>query len=151
MAKLILVSACLAGIHCRYDGKHSANETIIRLIKRGLAIPVCPEVLGGLETPRPCCEMIKEGDTTRIITNKGMDVTAAFEKGAQKSLALAKLLEVETVVLQSRSPSCGLGQVYDGTFAGRLIPGNGLTADLLLKNGIGVIRDDAIEGLKNLL
>ena len=145
MSKLILVSACLAGVNCRYDGQHSTIAAIAQLVKAGKALPVCPEVLGGLEIPRPCCEMVKDGKAFKVISKDGADVTAAFEKGAQKTLALAQLLEIDTVVLQSRSPSCGLGMVYDGTFSGRLVPGNGLTAGLLVKHGIRVIRDEEFE------
>jgi len=147
MSKLILVSACLAGVSCRYDGKHSKVEAIAQLVREGRALPVCPEVMGGLDIPRPCCEMVTEGEEVKVISKDGADVTEAFEKGAQKTLALAQLLEINTVVLQSRSPSCGLGRVYDGTFSGRLVPGNGLTAELLIKNGIRVIRDEEVGDL----
>ena len=145
MSKLILVSACLAGVECRYDGKHSEIDGIAQMVKAGKALPICPEVLGGLEIPRPCCEIVKEGEVDKVISKDGADVTAAFEIGAQKTLALAQLLEIDTAVLQSRSPSCGLGRVYDGTFSGRLVPGNGLTAELLVKNGIRVIRDNEFD------
>ena len=137
----------MAGVSCRYDGKHSAMEPIVRLVQAGRALPVCPEVMSGLEIPRPCCEMVTEGKVVKVISKDGADVTDAFEKGAQKTLALAQLLEIDTAVLQSRSPSCGLGQVYDGTFSGRLVPGNGLTAELLVKNGIRVIRDEEVGDL----
>ena len=135
----------MAGVCCRYDGNHSEIEYITQLVKEGRALPVCPEVMGGLEIPRPCCEIVKNGEVLKVISKDGADVTAAFEKGAQKTLALAQILEIDTVVLQSRSPSCGLGQVYDGTFSGQLISGNGLTADLLVKNGIRVVRDDEFD------
>lgn len=143
---MYLVSACLAGINCRYDGKGSLNEKVMELVKQGNAIPVCPEQLGGLTTPRSACEIIKGAGVPKVLDKEGIDRTEEFVLGAERTLAIAKALGITTAILQSRSPSCGCGQVYDGSFSGKLIPGNGLTAQMLLQNNIDVITDkDFIE------
>lgn len=131
---MILVSACLAGCNCKYNGKNSAIPEIEQLVEEGKALMVCPEVLGGLPTPRDPCEII-EVDGKRVVMSKtGEDVTEAFIKGAQKTLELAKEINPTLIILKSKSPSCGYGQIYDGTFTGTLKEGNGLTTELLLKN-----------------
>jgi len=130
-----LVSACLIGIKCRYDGKSNLNKKCLGLFKKGKLIPVCPEQLGGLQTPREKSEIQKNG---KILTKSGKDVTKNFIKGARKTLKLVKLLEIKEAMLKSKSPSCGCGKIYDGTFSGRLIKGNGVTAALLKKNKIKV-------------
>lgn len=143
---MYLVSSCLAGIRCRYDGKCSENEHIIEMVKQGKAIPVCPEVLAGLPIPRPCCEIASlDGDNIKVISKEGKDVTKEFLTGAEKALEIAKIVGVKKAILKSKSPSCGCGQIYDGTFSGKLIPGNGLTADLLIKNGIEVLTENDME------
>ncbi|SMF15790.1 DUF523 domain-containing protein [Desulfovibrio gilichinskyi] len=131
---MIVVSGCLAGIRCKYNGTESTDETVLELVMQGQAIPVCPEQLGGLPTPRPCCELF-EG---RVVTTLGIDVTTQFLKGAEEGLRLAKLVGATKAILKSRSPSCGCGKIYDGTFSGKLIPGDGLFTALLKKNGIEV-------------
>lgn len=133
---MIIVSACLAGYRCRYDGKTVPNEAIVALVKRGEAIPVCPEMLGGLPCPRVPAERTKDG--TRVVTREGEDVTEAFERGARETLRLAELYGCDRAVLKTRSPSCGKGMVYDGTFTGTLRAGNGVTAELLASHGITV-------------
>lgn len=131
---MILVSACLAGLHCRYDGGEKSNETVIRLVQEGQALPVCPEQLGGLTTPRLPCEIING----RVIRKDGEDVTAEFERGAQECLALAKLAVAKSAILKAKSPSCGFGRVYDGSFSGRVIEGDGIFGALCRENGIRV-------------
>ena len=133
---MILVSACLAGYRCRYDGKICPDEAIVDLVKKGEAIPVCPEMMGGLPCPRIPSERTADG--TRVVTREGGDVTEAFSLGAEEALRLARLYGCEKAILKARSPSCGCGQVYDGTFSGTLRPGDGVTAQLLRENGVAV-------------
>ena len=141
---MILVSACLAGINCKYNGGNNYNEKIFNLVKEGKAIPVCPEQLGGLTPPREPSE-IKIIDGKRYVINKeGIDVTEEFEKGAEEVLTLVKKLDIKKAILQSRSPSCGINKIYSGNFDRNLVDGNGILADLLLENGIEVINSDDI-------
>ena len=137
---MIIVSACLAGYRCRYDGKTVPNEEIVALIKRGEAIPACPEMLGGLPCPRVPSE--RSADGTRVITREGGDVTEAFRIGAEETLRLAHLYGCDRAILKARSPSCGCGLIYDGTFSGTLREGDGVTAALLRENGITVTVKD---------
>ncbi len=142
--KNVLVSTCLFGIPCRYDGKSVVNETLIRKISSVChPIPFCPEVYGGLTTPRAPAERI--GD--RVVSNNGRDVTQEYMRGAEECLRLAKLMGCEFALLKSRSPSCGKGTIYDGTFSGKLKDGDGVTAELLMKNGIKVFDSDHVEEL----
>ena len=136
----ILVSACLLGVPCRYDGTGQADERIVALAKSRHLVPVCPEQLGGLPTPRPSAE--RSG--TRVITRDDRDVTAPFQRGAEETLRLARLFSCRIAILKANSPSCGSGQIYDGCFCGRLIPGDGLTAALLKQDGLSVLsgKDD---------
>jgi uncharacterized protein YbbK (DUF523 family) len=131
---MIIVSACLADVHCRYDGGGKPCEAVIRLVSEGKAIPVCPEQLGGLPTPRLPAEQI--GD--KVIRKDGMDVTAEFKRGAQEALNIAKLVGAKTAILKARSPSCGSGKVYDGSFSGRLVDGNGVFAYMCKEEGLEV-------------
>ncbi|WP_320170849.1 DUF523 domain-containing protein [Maridesulfovibrio sp.] len=131
---MYIVSACLAGLCCRYDGGDNADERVIGLVREGLAVPVCPEQLGGLPTPRPPCEI--SGD--RVMTVNGVDVSAGFLRGAQEALKVAKMIGADKAVLKARSPSCGAGKVYDGTFSGRLVDGDGFFAAMLKAEGIEV-------------
>ena len=135
---MILVSACLLGENCKYNGGNNACQEIIVYLKDKEYISVCPEVLGGLPTPRPCAERVG----CRIMNNAGEDVTEAFCIGAEKTLAAAKENHCELCILQVRSPSCGAGIIYDGTFSGRLVEGNGLTAQLLMDHGFKVISSE---------
>lgn len=134
----ILVSACLLGTPCRYDGVGKADARVLALAKSRRLIPVCPEQLGGLPTPRPPAER----DGARIRANDGADVTAAFQRGAQETLRLLKLFGCKTAILKARSPSCGFGRIYDGTFSGTLVSGDGLTAALLRQNGVAVFTEE---------
>lgn len=133
-----LCSACLLGVKCRYDGKSKLNKKVIKLARKESLIPVCPEQLGGLPTPREPAE--QKGK--KVLTRSGRDITHYFTKGAQKVLAIAKLLNIKKAILKQKSPSCGCGKIYDGTFSGRVIKGDGVTTALLKKNGIKVLSED---------
>ena len=136
----ILVSACLAGINCKYNGKNNENEKIIKLIKEKDVILICPEQLGGLKTPRTPAEI----KNNKVINKEGIDVTEEYQTGAQEVLKIAQKFNIKTAILKSKSPSCGKGKIYDGTFSNKLIEGNGITAELLKKHGIKVISSDDI-------
>ena len=133
-----LCSACLLGLSCRYDGKSKPNEKVINLAAKETLIPICPEQLGGLSTPRKPAEQ-KNG---QVITEDGDDVTINFESGAKQVLELAKLYDIKSAILKQRSPSCGCGQIYDGTFSRTIIEGDGITTKLLKENGIEVLTED---------
>ena len=139
----VLVSLCLLGIECRYDGRGNACEGLNKLVERCEIVPVCPEQLGGLPTPRTPAER-RDG---RVVTKDGRDVTEAFKRGADQVCRLAEALQIRWALLKARSPSCGTGKVYDGTFAGRLIPGMGVTALALYHAGIPVYDDEHIDDL----
>lgn len=142
---MILVSACLVGLNCKYNGGNNYNEEIFDLVKTGKAIPICPEQLGGLTTPRAPAEIKIIDGKRRVINNKGIDVTEEFEKGAEEVLKLVKSLNITKAILKSRSPSCGAGKIYSGNFDGELIDGNGILADLLLKSGVEIVNSDDIK------
>ena len=145
---MYLVSSCLAGVNCRYDGSNSENKYIAKLVKEGKVIALCPEQLAGLSTPRPSCEIIiDENSNKRVISKDGKDLTDNFMEGAEKTLGIIKAADINKVILQSRSPSCGCGLIYDGTFSGKLIEGNGLVAELLMKNGIEVYTENDLDKL----
>ncbi len=133
-----LCSACLLGLHCRYDGKGMPDEKVKEMGEQEILIPLCPEQLGGLPTPRPPAE-IRDG---RVMTEDGRDVTEVFIRGAREVLELARMYGIREAVLKQNSPSCGCGRVYDGTFSGRLIDGEGITSKLLKENGILVISEE---------
>lgn len=131
----ILVSACLLGKNCKYNGGNNLNQGVLDFIEGHEVIGVCPEQLGGLSTPRLPAEMV-EG----IVTNKeGISVDAEFRKGAQTALAAALEKKVDLAILQSRSPSCGVKEIYDGSFSGKKVKGQGVFARLLTKYGIKVL------------
>lgn len=135
---MYLVSACLAGINCRYDAKSKINDKIKSLVDSGQAIIACPEELGGLSTPRVPCEII----SGKVISKVGVDCTKEFNFGANRTLEIAKNNGVKKAILKSKSPSCGYKLVYDGSFSGNIVKGNGVTADLLSKNGIEIFNED---------
>lgn len=137
----ILVSACLLGVACRYDGKSKPVECVAKLLSKHNLIPVCPEQLGGLSTPRVPSE--RKGD--RVINSEKKDVTFEYKKGAEEALRLAKIFNCSLAILKAKSPSCGCGQIYDGNFSKTLIDGNGITTDLFLKNGIRVFTENSPE------
>lgn len=139
---MILISACLAGINCKYNGGNNSNDKIIELVKKGDAILVCPEQLGGLKTPRTPAEIKIIDGVRKVITKDGVDVTPEYMKGAIEVLELAKKFNITKAILKSKSPSCGCGKIYDGNFSSNLIAGNGMTTELLLQNGIEVITEN---------
>ena len=145
---MIIVSACLAGCRCRYDGGQKTDPRIERLVARGLAIPVCPEQLGGLATPRSPCEIPNGAGAdallgqARVFSRDGEDVTENFLKGAHETLRICKMTGAKAAVLKAQSPSCGCGLIYDGTFSGKKREGDGVTAALLRKNGIQVLSEE---------
>ena len=135
---MILVSACLAGVKCRYDGNDNANNKVIDLVKKGIAIPVCPEQLGGLQTPRIPAEIVED----KVINKKGENVTSHFKKGAKETLRIAELAKCHEAILKQSSPSCGYGKIYDGNHTGKIIKGMGLTAKLLSLKGIKILTEE---------
>ena len=136
----MMISACLLGACCRYDGGTKEHPDIARLAQQHTLIPVCPEQLGGLPTPRPPAE--RQGAFVR--TQAGKDVTEQYTRGAREALRLYRLLDCDAAVLKERSPSCGRDTIYDGTFTGTLTPGDGVTAALFRENGIRVYGESGI-------
>lgn len=131
----IMVSACLLGENCKYNGGNNLSEKVMKYIDGHEVIPVCPEVMGGLPTPRVSSEIVDN-----VVTMAdGRNVDKEFRKGAQLGLVLAKENNVDLVILQSRSPSCGVKQIYDGTFTGKKIDGQGVFARLLTDNGFRIM------------
>ncbi len=140
MKEKILVSACLLGLCCRYDGASRPNQLVLEKIKDTVLIPVCPEQLGGLATPRVPAE--RQGE--QVMTRTGIDVTEQYRLGAAQTLELARLYDCHQAILKAKSPSCGKGQIYDGTFSGTLTVGDGVTAELLRDNGIVVYTENEL-------
>lgn len=145
---MILISACLLGINCKYNGKNNLKENIIKKLGNKNIIPICPEQLGGLSTPRLPAE-IKGGSgkdvlkgQAKVVTNDETDVTEEFVKGAYETLKIAKKLGIKKAILKTRSPSCGLGEIYDGNFKGTLTEGSGVTTDLLKENKIKIYSEE---------
>lgn len=130
----IIVSACLMGVCCRYNGQGEWDEGVRALMENHHLIPVCPEVYGGLPTPRDPTEL----SAGRVITCAGADVTAQYERGAAEVLKLAESFGCELAIMKKRSPSCGGGRIYDGTFTKTLTDGDGITVRLLKERGIRV-------------
>jgi len=143
----ILVSACLLGENCKYNGGNNKNDEVIRLGEKHTLIPVCPEVMAGLSIPRPPCEIRGE----RVVRKDGIDVTEEFFDGAEKTLYVAEETGCQIAVLKERSPSCGFGKIYDGSFSGRLIEGNGVTAQLLYDHGITLLGETNLKKLNNFI
>lgn len=139
-----LASACLLGIECRWDGRSKPCDKLIEMMKEGKLIPICPEQLSGFSTPRIPCEVVNgDGEgvaigKNKVINKNGDDVTANFVKGAEQSLKIAKMVGATEFIGANKSPSCGKGMTYDGSFSGKLVKGNGVTAALFEKNGIKV-------------
>jgi len=134
---MIIVSACLAGVNCAYDGKHRACEKVMELVRKGEAIPVCAEQLGGLPTPRVPAE-IQKG---KVINQMGMDVTENFVRGAKEAVTITKLANCKKAILKAHSPSCGFGIIYDGTFSHTKVKGNGIFAEMLIQEEIEVMTE----------
>ena len=141
----LLISACLLGCRCRYDGASKPQPWLAALAERHELVPVCPEQMGGLATPRLPAE--RQGD--RVVTKEGADVTAQYRRGAEEALRLCRLFHCQAALLKERSPSCGCGSVYDGTFTGVLTAGDGVTAELLRAEGVPVYGESRAEELLN--
>lgn len=139
----IIISACLTGCNCRYDGKCKNTIDLTKLKERHTLFPVCPEVDGGLSVPRSPAEI----QGTRVINAKGRDVTEEYTKGAQAALKTAKEHNCTAALLKARSPSCGKGEIYDGSFTKKLVPGNGILVQMLIKEGITVYTEQEINKL----
>ncbi len=136
----ILVSACLLGVNCKYDGENNINEKVLEYIKDKEVIPICPEIYGGLKTPRTPSEILKD----KVMTKDNIDVTKEYRKGAEETLYLAKLFNVKNALLKAKSPSCGNKEIYDGSFTKNKIKGMGITAKLLKENGIEILSEEEI-------
>ena len=135
----IMVSACLLGENCKYSGGNNRDERVLAFLEGHEVIPVCSEVMGGLPTPRPPAEIVGG----EVINREGVSVDKEFRLGAQKALEIAMGEKIDLAILQSRSPSCGVKEIYDGAFSGTRIPGRGVFAELLVKNGFVVMdRED---------
>lgn len=135
----ILCSACLLGARCRYDGQGKPSQRVMALLKDHQLVPVCPEQLGGLPTPRPPCEMQGDG---RVLNRQGDDQSTEFMRGAEEALMLFRLTGCDAALLKARSPSCGKGMIYDGSFSGTLKPGNGVFTQKLVDEGIPVFTEE---------
>lgn len=150
---MLLVSACLAGLRVRYDASHKLDETIRTLVEEGRVATVCPEMLGGLATPREPAEILggNGGDvldgSARVVTVSGVDVTASFIEGALRTLEKARAMNATAAVLKEHSPSCGSTWIYDGRFSGKTLAGSGVTAALLRRHGIEVIAERQLADL----
>ncbi len=142
----ILVSACLLGCNCKYDGKNNYNQSVVDLSEKHRLIPVCPEVEGGMKVPRKPVEIVN----AEIMNIDLENFTKIFKKGAEIALIRARDNKCQIAILKSNSPSCGYGYVYDGTFSGHLIKGNGITADLLSESGIKIYNEQEIEKIKSI-
>ena len=141
---MIIISACLCGCNCKYNGKNNENEKCVNLLKKGKAILICPEQLGGMTTPRIPSEILKNNGVKLVINKNGEDVTNFFEKGAKEALNIAELVNSKVAILKDGSPSCGSNFIYDGNFSGNKINGEGITASLFRKNGIKVFSEKNI-------
>ena len=150
---MIIVSACLLGENCKYSGGNNKSENVIKYLEDKEYILVCPEQLGGLSTPRNPSEIITYGNKdgndvlsgcTKVLSNKGIDVTKNFIKGAEETLKIAKEHNIKTAILKAGSPSCGYKKIYDGTFLGNKIQGMGVTAAILNKENIALLDEDDI-------
>lgn len=136
----ILLSACLLGVNCRYNGTGGRLEEMETLMELAELIPVCPEIVGGLPTPRPPAERIG----AKVMTCQGDEVTAAYERGAQESLRLARMFGAKLALMKERSPSCGAGEIYDGSFSHTRVRGDGVAAALLKQNGLEIYGESRI-------
>ncbi len=139
----ILISSCLLGLECQYNGNAKWLLQLDELMEKHTLIPVCPECYGGLAIPREPAEIV-DG---RVISRDGKDVTEQFMRGANSALRLAKLYGAEAAILKERSPSCGYGKIYDGTFSGNIIDGNGIAAQILADAGLAIYGEGDVEEL----
>ena len=131
----IMVSACLLGENCKYNGQNNYSEKLATFLKDHTVIPVCPEVFGGLPIPRSSCEIVNN----EVLSKDGKSFTNEYLKGANMALDIARKEKVDLMILQSRSPSCGVNQIYDGTFSGNKIKGHGIFANLAINEGYKVM------------
>ena len=136
----VLVSACLLGVNCKYSGGNNLCPELEQLKERYRLIPVCPEQLGGLSTPRPPSECRED----KVINKEGLDVTEQFQKGAEEALKIGQYFGCKKAILKSRSPSCGSEGIYDGSFSGKVVPGEGVTAKLLRRSGFSLFSEENI-------
>ena len=143
--KILIVSACLIGLNTKYNGGNNFNKEVLNALKNYIIVPLCPEQLGGLPTPRPPAEIIG----ARVMNINGVDVTQNFLHGAEETLKFARMFNVKAAILKEGSPSCGVHYIYDGTFSSVKITGSGITASLLRKNGIKVFSENDIEEFLN--
>lgn len=139
----VLVSACIVGENCKYNGKNNANSVAINFLKDKEVICICPEMLAGMSIPRPCAEIVNG----TVMDENGNNVHSQYKDAVQLALSKIEGQDIDLVILQSRSPTCGVNQIYDGTFSGNLIPGMGLFAKALKENGYRIIDVDEIESL----
>ena len=139
---MIIISACLVGVNCRYNGLSVENKELLHLINSGKAIAICPEVLGNLPIPRDPCEIQTINGELKVISKSGRDCTAEFRDGAERTLNICNAANAKYAILKANSPSCGFGKIYDGTFTSTIIDGNGITANLLSSNGIAVFNEN---------
>ncbi|MGH4125372.1 MAG: DUF523 domain-containing protein [Clostridium sp.] len=151
---MIIVSACLCGINCKYNGGNNLDARVLKLMQEGKAIPVCPEQLGGMQTPRAPSEIVNGNGCdvlmgkARILGSEDDDVTAEFIKGAYETLKIAVEASASIAILKAGSPSCGVSQIYDGTFSRTKRSGNGVTAELLLSEGIKIYTEENLDEVK---
>ena len=145
---MILVSACLLGIDCKYNGLNNKNENVLKYLEGKNYVIACPEQLGGLTTPRNPSEIVKIGENEindyKLLSNEGKDVSESFIKGANETLKIARIFNCTEAILKEGSPSCGSSFIYDGSFTGKKICGQGVTTDLLRKNNIKVISENQV-------
>lgn len=139
---MIIISACLVGVNCRYDNVCKENKELLELFQSGKAIPICPEVLGNLSIPRDACEIQIINGERKVLSKSGKDCTSEFNAGAERTLKICKAANAKYAILKANSPSCGFEKIYDGTFTSTIINGNGVTADLLSANGITVFNEN---------
>ena len=153
MKQKLLISACLLGIPCRYDAKSkigkfgreelSLEDALVRLCERYELVPFCPEIYGGLPTPRTPSERVG----SLVLSRDGVDVTSEYRKGGECALMLCERMGIQHALLKAKSPACGVGKIYDGTHSGTLTDGNGVCAEMLLHAGVLVVNEDAFEKL----
>lgn len=145
---MYLISACLCGVNCKYNGKNNLNEKCLKLLREGKAVVVCPEQLGGLTTPRIPSEIIGdpkgivENNSGQVLDKKGNNISSQFVKGAKEALKIAKECGIKKAILKEGSPSCGSSFIYDGSFSGKKVKGEGVTTYLLRREGIEVISEE---------
>jgi uncharacterized protein YbbK (DUF523 family) len=155
--KTLLVSACLLGLHTKYNGGHNENNAVYQLSSRAVMLPICPEQLGGLSTPRPAAEIIG-GDgqgvwkgTAQVATQNGDDRTEAFLRGARETWQMALALGAQAALFKAHSPSCGCGEIYDGSFTGHRKAGDGVAASFLKAKGLPVFTEENLTELNEWL